>query len=253
MSQEFFITYILYPWAGVAAVVFLVLQFVSAPYGRHTRQGWGTMIDNRWGWLIMEIISPIVLLGTFWHYKTQNGGLTWFFVALWLGHYLNRSIVFPWRIRTNGKKMPLLIALFAGIFNSVNGFTNGFYLANYGYLYPNDWVFSLQFIVGVALFASGLAINWQADEVLLRLRSATETGYKIPHGGLYRFVSCPNYLGEIIEWLGFALMTASPAAWVFWGWTVANLVPRAQANHNWYRHHFTDYPPKRKAILPFIW
>jgi protein-S-isoprenylcysteine O-methyltransferase Ste14 len=105
----------------------------------------------------------------------------------------------------------------------------------------------------VALFFAGLAVNWQADRILRELRRPGETGYKIPVGGLYGLVSCPNYLGEILEWTGWALATWSLPGLMFAVWTAANLVPRARANHKWYRETFSDYPPKRKAVLPLLY
>jgi 3-oxo-5-alpha-steroid 4-dehydrogenase 1 len=252
MDYEIFINYILYPWAGVALLVFLILQFVSAPYGRHTRQGWGIMIDNRVAWIAMEAVSPVVLFYFFWQGTQAKTPVLWVFVSLWLIHYLNRSLIFPLRTRTNGKKMPIVIALSAVFFNSINGFTNGYYLGNLSGVYSNDWFYNWQFMLGICLFISGLAINWQADEVLLNLRKGQETDYKIPQGGLYTYISCPNYFGEMVEWLGFALLTASPAAWVFWLWTLANLLPRAWAHHQWYQQTFVDYPRQRKAVIPFI-
>ena len=115
------------------------------------------------------------------------------------------------------------------------------------------WLADPRFLLGAALFLAGLVINVQADEVLRRLRLATPTGYGRPEGGLYRFVSCPNYLGELVEWCGFALLTFSVPALVFAVWTAANLVPRARTHHEWYRRTFPDYPEARKAIIPFIW
>ena len=49
----------------------------------------------------------------------------------------------------------------------------------------------------------------------------------VPHGPLFRLVSCPNYFGEIVDWSGFALATWSPGGLLFALWTAANLVPRA--------------------------
>ena len=77
-----------------------------------------------------------------------------------------------------------------------------------------------------------------------------ESGYKIPHGGFYRWLSSPNYFGEIIEWVGFALAAWTVPAWMPW-FTATNLVPRSFSNHRWYREHFSDYP-KAAAIIPFV-
>ena len=43
---------------AVAAGIFVTLFFVRAPYGRHLRRGWGPLIPNLFGWVIME--SPAV-------------------------------------------------------------------------------------------------------------------------------------------------------------------------------------------------
>ena len=79
-----------------------------------------------------------------------------------------------------------------------------------------------------------------------------ERGYKIPRGGLYERVSCPNYLGELLEWTGWAIATWSLAGLSFAVYTAANLVPRAVAHHRWYRETFPDYPPARRAVIPFV-
>jgi protein-S-isoprenylcysteine O-methyltransferase Ste14 len=65
-------------------------------------------------------------------------------------------------------------------------------------------------------------------------------------------VSCPNYFGEMIEWTGWAIATLSWPGLVFALWTAANLVPRALKHHAWYHAKFVDYPPARKAIIPFM-
>ena len=43
--------------------------------------------------------------------------------------------------------------------------------------------------------------------LLVELRKPGETGYKIPHGGMFTYVSGANFCGEIIEWFGFAMAT----------------------------------------------
>ena len=103
------------------------------------------------------------------------------------------------------------------------------------------------------LFVAGCAINRQSDFTLRRLRENGEAGYSIPYGGFYRWVSSPNYFGEIIQWFGWALATWSLAGLMFAVWTAANLAPRALSHHRWYRESFVDYPPERKALLPRLW
>ena len=72
-----------------------------------------------------------------------------------------------------------------------------------------------------------------ADNVLLGLRKHGKTGYVVPSGGVFRFISCPNYLGEILEWTGWAVATWSLGGLAFCVFTAANLIPRARSNHQW--------------------
>jgi protein-S-isoprenylcysteine O-methyltransferase Ste14 len=83
------------------------------------------------------------------------------------------------------------------------------------------------------------------------MRREADGAYVVPRGILFRRVSCPNYLGELIQWCGWAVATWSLAGLTFAVWTAANLVPRAHAHHRWYRERFPDYPPERRALLPF--
>ena len=42
------------------------------------------------------------------------------FILLWIIHYFNRTVLYPLKIKTKGKKMPLAIALSAIFFNIIN-------------------------------------------------------------------------------------------------------------------------------------
>ncbi|NJL13495.1 MAG: DUF1295 domain-containing protein [Microscillaceae bacterium] len=250
--MPFYFWILLLVWNLVALGVFLLLFFVTAPYGRHERAGWGLRVPNRWGWIGMEVVSPLVFAYFFWAGQSPKTWPVLVFFALWVGHYFNRSLIFPFRLKTQGKTMPLSIVLSAVFFNSVNGFLNGHFLGHLAH-YPVAWGSDIRFWAGLGLFLVGMAVNVHADEVLLRLRKPGQTDYQIPQGGLYRWVSSPNYLGEMMEWLGFALMTWSWPGLTFALWTVANLAPRAWANHCWYQQKFREYPAQRRALLPFIW
>lgn len=147
--------------------------------------------------------------------------------------------------------MPLLIVILAIVFNLFNAYLNARWISHFGN-YSFGWLTSPFFVVGTLMFGVGWLINLHSDTVLIHLRKPGETGYKIPKGGFFRWVSAPNYFGELLEWLGWAIATWSLAGLAFWVYTAANLVPRAITNHRWYHEKFTDYPKERKALVPYL-
>lgn len=240
-------------WIQIAAalVTVLLVSRVRAPYGRHNRVGWGPQLPARWGWIAME--SPPILLFLWIYLRGPHAAdvVPLVLLALWQLHYIHRAYVFPFRMRNSGKTMPVLVVLLAIAFNSLNATINATQLSRFGD-YPAQWLLDPRLIVGAAIFLVGMGINLHADTVLLNLRRPGETGYKIPKGGLYRFISCPNYLGEILEWIGFAVATWSMAGLAFALYTIANVGPRALSHHRWYRETFPDYPKRRRALIPFV-
>jgi protein-S-isoprenylcysteine O-methyltransferase Ste14 len=173
---------------------------------------------------------------------------------MWEAHYIHRAFIYPFSLRDKWKPMPLAVAVMGAVFNLGNAYLNGRYLFNLGGShYPVNWLTTPQFIFGVFLFITGFVINRHADHTLRGLRKEGELGYKIPYGGLYKYISCPNYFGEIVEWFGWAIATWSWAGFAFAIWTFANLAPRARAHHRWYHQNFEEYPVERKALLPRLW
>lgn len=250
MSYETF-QYLNYLWMAIAVAVFFVLLKITAPYGRHTSSTWGPKISNRLGWIIMEAPVIISLLYFMDLNVSSPSNITWILAGLFIFHYINRTFIFPFRIHTKGKKMPVVIVGSAIFFNLVNGFFLGYYFGHFAdYVY--DDFFKLHFGIGLVLFIYGMYINWKYDHTLIHLRKPGETDYVIPEGGLFNYVSCPNLLGEIIEWAGFAILCWNLPAVSFFVWTFANLVPRAMSHHQWYQQKFANYPAGRKAVFPFI-
>ena len=232
-------------------MVFVALLFITAPYGRHVKATWGPLIDNRLGWVLMEVTGIFVLYYFVFSGINQQSLVNYIIILLFSVHYLNRSFVFPFRIHTRGKKMPLSIAVMGMTFNIVNGFLIGYYLGNFK-IFVDKWLVSLPFLAGIIIFISGMVINFQSDTILIRLRKPGETGYKIPYGRMFKYVSCPNLFGEVIEWAGFAILTMSLPGLAFFIWTFANLVPRARDHHRWYLQKFENYPRERRVIFPFL-
>ncbi|MDP6935582.1 MAG: 3-oxo-5-alpha-steroid 4-dehydrogenase, partial [Myxococcota bacterium] len=143
----------------------------------------------------------------------------------------------------------VLIVLMGVSFNGINAWLNGEVLFHRTPIHGSDWLTDPRFVVGLALFGLGMALHLHADHRLLTLK-AQGKGYQVPTGGMFRWVSCPNYLGEIIQWTGWAVATWSLQGLAFALWTVANLAPRARTHHAWYRERFEDYPPQRRALVP---
>lgn len=237
--------------AGLAVVTFGVLLLVVAPYGRHGRRGFGPLVGGTAGWVGMESAAAVVFAVAFLVAAAPRGPVPWVAAALWEAHYAYRAFVYPFRRKRPGA-LPVLIVAAGIVFNVVNGYLNGRWLSRLAPPYPAGWLGGPRFLGGLALFVLGLAVNLHSDQVLLDLRARGERGYAVPQRGLHRWVASPNYLGELVEWIGFAILTASPAAAVFALWTAANLVPRALANLRWYRRTFPDYPRRRRALVPFV-
>lgn len=168
-------------------------------------------------------------------------------------HYFHRTLVFPFRMRADGKAMPVAVVASGFFFNVYNSYIQARWISHIG-VYPSSWLTSPQFLLGVAIFLVGFLGNIWADNVLLNLRDHKEDrSYKIPRGFLYEFITCPNYFCEIIEWLGWAIATNSVAGFFFFLSTLANLGPRAKTHHEWYHKKFNDYPRNRKALIPFLY
>ncbi len=234
---------------GLAPVIAIVLVFISAPYGRHERDGWGFTIPSRLGWVGMEAVAALGFAGVYLAGQHRAGSEPLVLLGVWQIHYLHRAFVYPFRARLAGKRMPAAIALMAIVFNSINAYVNARWISELG-RYGDELLAAPRLWLGIGVFAIGLVINIHSDSVLFGLRRPGETGYRIPRGGLYRWVSSPNYLGELIEWLGWAIATWSLAGLAFFLFTAANLVPRAVTNHRWYRRTFEDYPAERRALFP---
>lgn len=247
----------LYAWVvraylGLAVVVFLVLLRLPAGYGRHGGRRWGPALAARPAWVLMESPAILATILFFLVGRPFQHATAWVFLALWLTHYGYRTLVYPFLIRS-GNPVPVVVVAMGFLFNVGNAFLNGGGLFLVHEPRPVEWLRDPRFLLGLVLFLGGLATHVHSDHILRNLRAPGETWYRIPRGGLFRWVTSPNYLGEWVQWTGWAILTWSVGGLVFSIWTAANLFPRAVAHHAWYRDRFPDYPPDRRAILPGIW
>ena len=253
MSADALYQPLLWGWFVLAAVVFAVLLVLSAPYGRHNRPGWGPTIASRTGWILMELPAVVVPLACWAASDRRQALVPAVFLAMWLCHYLHRTFVYPLRMRMDGKRLPLVVVLLAVLTNCGIDWLNFYWIFFRAPAWTVDWLTTPQFGVGFSLFWAGFALNRHSDHVLRRLRAPGETGYRIPRQGGYRWVTAPNYLGELLAWSGWAIATWSLPGLAFALWTASNLVPRARTNHAWYQQTFDDYPPERRRLIPYVW
>ena len=231
---------------------------MTAPYGRHHQGNWGPVLHSRTAWLVMELpaltVMPVMFIA---EHAAATSRVAWFFLTVWLVHYVYRTLIYPSLLRGSRRSFPLVVALFALSFNLMNGYVNGYALFVARPTGASATLLNAHTIVGVLIFAGGLAVNIWSDAIIRGLRrDLRENGngarYGIPRRGLFRFVSSPNYLGEIVEWVGWAILCGTAAGWAFALFTFANLMPRAVANHRWYHATFADYPPERKILIPWV-
>lgn len=232
-----------------AVMTFILLYFINAPYGRHMRSGWGPVMKPKKAWLFMELPAPITMFILFFTNSAHAIAVT--FLVFWQLHYLYRTFIYPSLIKSS-RKVPFVIVLFSFMFNSMNGFINGYHVFHRAE-YTVSWFYSPQFIAGIIVFITGFLINIHSDRIIQKMKKNEPGKYNIPFQGMHKFVASPNYFGEIVEWGGWALMTWSLPGLAFFIFTIANLVPRANAHFKWYRNKFSDYPSKRKRVIPFIY
>ncbi|MCD7936398.1 MAG: DUF1295 domain-containing protein [Tannerellaceae bacterium] len=245
---------LLYGMSILAVIVFIILYFVDAGYGMFRTPKWGVTVSNKVGWILME--SPVFLIMlTYWLTSDRKFTLPFLvFFLLFQLHYFNRAFIFPFMIKGKSR-MPVVIMLSAVLFNLLNGLMQGEWIFHQSSttIYTETWLTSPCFITGTLLFFIGMGINLHSDRVIRNLRKPGDTNHYLPAKGLYKYVTSANYFGEQIEWIGFAILTWSPAGLVFALWTFANLVPRANAIYHKYEVEFGGQMGNRKRMFPFIY
>jgi very-long-chain enoyl-CoA reductase len=73
-----------------------------------------------------------------------------------------------------------------------------------------------------------------------------------PFTWLFNYVSCPNYTYEFGAWLSFTGMTQTLTAGIFTLAGLYQMTAWAIGKHKNYKREFSEYPGKRKTILPFV-
>jgi len=245
---------------GLVVLVFIGAAFMKSPYGRFASDRWGVNLSPRLGWFLMELPATVSFVFFYFQGRHRFDIVPLFFLLVWLIHYGNRGFVFPYLIRSPKgatASFSITIVLMGWLVTTLHGYLNAVFISDLGTHFTLDWFSDPRFIVGIALYYASFALNVHSDAIIRRLRSHDEVErgekvYRIPKGGLFRFVTNPSYLTEITAFAGFAIATWSLGATFILLITIGNLVPRAFQTHRWYREKFPDYPTERRALIPFV-
>ena len=103
------------------------------------------------------IIMPVLSL------QNTDNPFVILIVFIWFLHYFNRSIIFPLRINTKKKRIPILIVLSAFTFNTINGLFNGYHVQ---INVSETNIFEFNIMLGVLIFFIGMIINVTSCEEL---------------------------------------------------------------------------------------
>jgi len=259
--------------------------------------------------IAMELAAPILLVYAFvaspLSFSSQSApplnAPQIILAALYVAHFIN-SVLLILR-EPSSSKTHTLFSIAAVVFHALNGWVIGAYLTSPFariYLTANYTFGRSSFYLGVALWALGLGGNIIHNNISVRTRGRAKgkgreddgqarfarEHHAIPYGGLYKYISYPQYLCEWIEWLGFALAAAPPpplasasvrfllsprnivalittSAYLFAPnlappyilllAEVLSMLPHAYRGHKSYRSKFGDlFPKDRKAVIPFV-
>lgn len=243
-----------------AAFTLLAGPFQQSPYGRFASDSFGLNLNPKLGWWLMEIPATASFL---WFFLTSDSSgwtvTTLLLAGIWMLHYGNRGWFFPLSIRVaKGTKSSFSLMVMAlGMFvTGIHAYLHARWFTEFGTHLTPEWLTDPRFIIGILVYALGFFLIVTSESVVRNLRNPNpgpdEPRYKIPYGYGYRFVSSPQYLGELLAWSGLAIFTWGLPGVMILLISAGNLTPRAFATHKWYKEKFADYPNNRKALIPYV-
>lgn len=220
-----------------------------------------------WKWVfVAEYFGPLVLypllyMQPAWVYGSGFAADAWrdevqqAAVIAWTVHYAKRELETLFVHRFSNATMPL-----SNLFKNCTYYWG--FAAYVGYfvnhpLYtppPQDLVYS-----GACLFYFMEVGNFTCHWTLRMLRPPGTRVRAIPTGGLFDYVTCPNYFYEIFAWVGFNLMTRTVAGVLFMLAGATQMLIWAKGKHRNYQMEFDGkdgrrlYPESRKIIVPFVY
>ncbi|KNC74304.1 hypothetical protein SARC_13144, partial [Sphaeroforma arctica JP610] len=127
-----------------------------------------------------------------------------------------------------------------------------------------DFVGGFCAISGLSLFCWASRHQYECHAILFKLRMQGErktddskpvSRYNVPHGDWFTYVSSPHYFAEILIYTSIYVATGlANYTWMLGiSFVISNLGWGAYQSQLWYRRNFSDFPPNRKALVPYLW
>ncbi|CAD8116194.1 unnamed protein product [Paramecium sonneborni] len=216
-------------------------------YGKHLSHYMKLTLPSKLGWILYECPNLIWFIYFLSDIKFDLNSLP---IILFVTHYFNRVIIYPLRLSPFARPIPIEVVTSAILFTTCNGYLQISTHLNQDHQFQ---IFDyLRILLGLLVFLYGMTSNIKCDNILRNLKKINSNEYKIPFGNLFELVSSGHYLGEIIEWFGYFLVSGQWSGFLFFFSTLSILSARAISTHKWYKNKFHNYPKQRKAIIPYI-
>lgn len=176
--------------------------------------------------------------------------------ACWSFHYIKRILETIFVHRFSHATMPMMNLFKNCTYYWGFAFFVGYYINHP--LYTPALFKDLQIYAGLLGFIVAELGNFSIHIALRNLRPPGTTERRIPKPTsnpftlLFNFVSCPNYTYEIAAWVSFSVMTQALPALLFTAAGGGQMVLWALGKHRNYLKEFSNYPRRRKSIIPFV-
>ena len=231
---------------GAALVIGEATGLLRLPYGKF-RTGGG--VNSQVG-LALAYAAPVFVYMALW--IEDRGALEapyhLIVFAAFLFHFIRR-ICEVGLVNSYSRPTPLSALLSIAIFYSGAALVCGFFQVR-TVAQPSK----LLMVFGGLTFAFGELLNAYHHWLLARIRASGATTYSPPRGGLFRWVASPHYLGEILSFLGYAMMSDLLPVWGTALVVTAYLSARANSTLEWYRRQMPlQIPPDWRRLVPFVY
>ena len=204
------------------------------------------------------LIHPLVYLLRPYIYRSapiHASYLQWLSCILICGHFLKRELETLFVHRFSASTMP-----------ARNIFKNSFHYWALAGLNIAAWIYApssptakeanmVLLYGGLLAYTIGELGNLQAHLTLRGLRSSGGRERGIPQGLTFSLVTCPNYMFEVVTWIGVYLVSGlSLSVLLFAIVSTGQMMPWAKKKERNYRKEFGDkYKKKKFTMLPGIW